>query len=168
MDLNPEFWTARPLKFQCSSITPVWDHNFSIPYCRKGFYGQYGPFWFSAKNHRCMVKRYQNANVGEQLCFISSKKCNYFVEVSFQNLPSGSLKTPLCLVAPCRVFISEKLWILECWTCPSSKSMHLLKFCNLSKIYQKNSSPCETESLFMLFSGVKHCRLSIFRLKEYF
>ena len=50
LDLNPEFSIFRPLqKNQFSSITPFLDHIFSIPYCRKGSYGPYGPFWFSVK-----------------------------------------------------------------------------------------------------------------------
>ena len=58
-----------PLKFQLSSITPLFHPKISNPYCRKGSYGPYGPFWFSAKNRRDLVKRYQNENFGGKVIF---------------------------------------------------------------------------------------------------
>ena len=47
------------LNFQCSSITHFLSHKIEDPSCRICSYGPQGPFWFSVKNRRDMVKRYQ-------------------------------------------------------------------------------------------------------------
>ena len=69
-----KFWTSilnfdppTPSKIYFSSTTPFFHPKFSIPYCRKGSYGPYEPFWFSAKNRRDLVKRYQNEDFDGKL-----------------------------------------------------------------------------------------------------
>ena len=74
---------SRGLKIKCSSITPFLDHKNSIPYCRTCSYGPYGPFWFSAKNRRDLVKRYQNLNFWEKSIFHFIRKMNLFYGGNF-------------------------------------------------------------------------------------
>ena len=50
--------------FQFSSITHVLSHKFQDPSCRICSYGPHGPFGFSVKNRRDIVKRYQKKNLG--------------------------------------------------------------------------------------------------------
>ena len=44
------FNCSTPLKFYFFFINPLFSPKFPDPYCRKGSYGPYGPFWFSAKS----------------------------------------------------------------------------------------------------------------------
>ena len=88
------FQLLNPLKFYFSSITPFFLPKFSNPYCRKGSYGPYGPFWFSAKNRRDLVKRYQNEKFWEKSNFHFIRKMNLFYGGKFlkRSLVSGPRK----------------------------------------------------------------------------
>ena len=50
-------------------MTPFFHPKFLFPYCRKGSYGPYGPFWCSAKNRRDLVARYQNDDFDGKVTF---------------------------------------------------------------------------------------------------
>ena len=73
-------------------------------------YGQYVPFW-SSVNY--LIKSYQNDDFGEKSIVHVTGKLVHFVEISFPNLPFGSLEAPVCLEAPCRDFAPEKLQVLR-------------------------------------------------------
>ena len=66
---NMIFNLLTPLMFQFSSMTHFVHNSFSIPYCRKGSYGPYGLFWFSAKTTRHNVKLYKKREWGKTKCF---------------------------------------------------------------------------------------------------
>ena len=94
LDLETEFRTFRHLYFfYFSSITSFFRPKFSNPYCRKGSYGPYGPFLFSAKIRRDLAKRYQNDNVGGKVHFSFYQEMNLFYGGKF--LKRSLIRGPL-------------------------------------------------------------------------
>ena len=76
LDLKLIFHFFENLNFQFSSKSHFLDHIFQDPSCRICSYGPHGPFWFSVKNRRDMVKRYQKKNFGEKSLFEIIVKMN--------------------------------------------------------------------------------------------
>ena len=67
-----------PQKLQFSSITPCFHPKFPNPYCRKGSYGPYGPFWLSVKMWTWSVKSIENQLFWEKNNFPSHQE-NEFI-----------------------------------------------------------------------------------------
>ena len=76
LPLSDFFHCFEIFNFQFSSITHFLSHNIEDPSCRICSYGPHGPFWFSVKNRRDMVKRYQKKKNGEKSLFEIIAKMN--------------------------------------------------------------------------------------------
>ena len=84
------FWTwklnfncSTPLNFHFSSITPSFHPKFSNPYCRKGSYGPYGPFWFSANKWFWSLKNNEESFFWEKSLSHFIRKMNLFCRGNF-------------------------------------------------------------------------------------
>ena len=80
VNFRPQHWffifVFENLDFQCSSKTHFLSHKFQDPSCRICSYGPHGPFWFSVKHGRDMVKRYQKKIFWEKSIFEIITKMN--------------------------------------------------------------------------------------------
>ena len=134
-DLDPTVVTSPPpWKFQFSSITPFLGPKSSNPYCRKGSYGPYGPFWFSAKNRRDLVQRYQNGIFWEKYIFHFIRKINLFHGGNF--LKRSLVRGPL----EAYIFIFWKYWKQPILTIshPGSHSIKPVNWTAILAVTQSN------------------------------
>ena len=107
--------------FQFSSKTNVLDHKFEDPSCRICSYGPHGPFWFSVKNRRDMVRRYQENILGK----------GRFLRLSWKWIDSSGVSSEKLLYVrrhPTGAFIPETYTLLEFWDMPILKKLHFCQY----------------------------------------